>query len=372
MTEPARTDGPLLRIEDLRVSFANPGGPRLFAVNGAGLSVFPGQTLAVVGESGCGKSMTALSVLGLVPRPNGRIDSGRILYNDGRSVRDLRTLDERSMRRIRGGEIAMIFQEPMTSLNPVFTIGEQITEAVRLHQRVGRAEALAISGAALRDVGIPDPERRMRAYPHQFSGGMRQRVMIAMALACEPRLLLADEPTTALDVTIQAQILELLRAIQRDRGMGMILITHALGVVAENADAVCVMYAGRVVEYAEVHELFDHPMHPYTRGLLACIPGVHTRRERLTTIRETVEAPGAFAPLAECPDGACPWWPHTGGGAPDDSRTGPAEGGYGLIEVRPGHWVGVRRESGSEARSVLAPELRHRRDGAIAGPLSID
>ena len=359
MNETRPETAPLLSIEGLCVSFANGAGPRLRAVDGAGMSVYPGQTLAVVGESGCGKSMTALSVLGLVPRPNGRIDRGRILFDDGASVRDLRTLAERDMRRVRGGQIAMIFQEPMTSLNPVSTIGEQIVEAVRLHQGARAGAAREIAARALRDVGIPDPERRLRAYPHEFSGGMRQRVMIAMALACEPRLLLADEPTTALDVTIQAQILELLRDLQRRRGMGIVLITHALGVVAENADVVCVMYAGRVVEYARVYDIFDRPIHPYTRGLLACIPGVRRHQDRLTTIRETIEAPGAFEPLE--PYRLSPWWPWNRG---NEART--ARGNHTLIEAHPGHWVAL--ESPGEVRepSAACPKIPFLREICVS------
>jgi ABC-type dipeptide/oligopeptide/nickel transport system ATPase component len=352
---------PLLRIRDLAVSFDNGPGPRIQAVDGARMSVYPGQTLAVVGESGCGKSVTAMSALQLVPRPPGRFDRGSILFRsrlapDGGEV-DLTRLSERDIRTVRGNEIAMIFQEPMTSLNPVYTVGDQILEAILLHQRVSGKDAVAIALSAMREVGIPEPERRIRQYPHQFSGGMRQRVMIAMALACRPKLLLADEPTTALDVTIQAQILELLRDLQRTRGMAIMLITHALGVVAENADVVCVMYAGRVVEYATVFDLFDRPMHPYTRGLLASIPRMGQRKERLVTIREIVDNPAEFERLPAA--GVRPWWPwHQ---PPKDlaRRDGPA-GDYCLHVVEPGHWVGVWRTAAVRDHESREPDLPFR------------
>ncbi|MBL9031008.1 MAG: ABC transporter ATP-binding protein [Phycisphaerae bacterium] len=358
---------PLLRVEGLGVSFDNGAGPRIRAVDGAAMSVFPGQTLAVVGESGCGKSVTAMSALQLIPRPPGRFDSGHIYFRtarlgaSGTPIRadaergerevDLLGLPERDIRAIRGNEIAMIFQEPMTSLNPVYTVGDQIVEAVLLHQPVGPSEAAEIARQAMADVGIPDPARRMRAYPHQFSGGMRQRVMIAMALACRPRLLLADEPTTALDVTIQAQILELLRRLQRERGMAVMLITHALGVVAENADVVCVMYAGRVVEYAPVLDLFDRPLHPYTRGLLTSIPRMGARRDRLVTIREVVDDESQFTGLGT---GLRPWWPW------HDPPLGVAGGQSCLVEVEPAHFVGVWRTESAAARAAGgAPCLPH-------------
>jgi ABC-type dipeptide/oligopeptide/nickel transport system ATPase component len=357
---------PLIRVEDLAVSFDNGESPRVQAVDGVRMSIYPRQTLAVVGESGCGKSVTAMSALQLVPRPPGRFDRGRVLFRtkaDPEHEVDLLSLSDRQMRAIRGNEIAMIFQEPMTSLNPVYTVGDQIMEAILLHQNVSPAQAREIALTAMRDVGIPEPERRIKGYPHQFSGGMRQRVMIAMALACQPSLLLADEPTTALDVTIQAQILELLRELQRTREMGIMLITHALGVVAENADVVCVMYAGRVVEYASVLELFDNPMHPYTRGLLASIPRIAHRTDRLVTIREVVENPEEFRRLPGAESGVRPWWPWHEPPSDLARRTGPA-GDYYLQEVTPGHWVGVWRTAAVREHESRAPDLDYRREPA--------
>ena len=350
---------PLLELRDLTVSFDNPGGPRILAVDGACMSVYEGQTLAVVGESGCGKSITALSVLGLVPRPPGRFDAGAALLRDrdARTRRDLLTLDERSLRRVRGGEIAMIFQEPMTSLNPVFSVREQLVEAVRLHQRVGRKDAEGVAIAALEAVGIRDASSRIRAYPHEFSGGMRQRVMIAMALACEPRLLLADEPTTALDVTVQGQILDLIASLRRDRGLGVMLITHDLGIVAERAEVVCVMYAGRVVEYARVGDLFAKPMHPYTRGLLACIPRLRDRRDRLSTIRESIGARPRFehAPSVSHLD---PWWPWDERPASVMRKpAGAPASDSALVEAEPGHWVGAWRTPDAAAIESPTPSI---------------
>ncbi|MGB7160150.1 MAG: ABC transporter ATP-binding protein [Tepidisphaeraceae bacterium] len=280
---------PLLEIKDLNVAFDTERG-QIRPVRDVSLTIFPGQTVAVVGESGCGKSVTAMSILRLIPQPPGKVLGGSIRLEG----RDLLTLPERDMRRVRGKDIAMIFQEPMTSLNPVYTIGEQIIEAVVLHQHVSKREARAIAEQALRDVGIADPGRRLDEYPHQMSGGMRQRVMIAMALSCKPKLLIADEPTTALDVTIQAQILELLRKLQREQGMAIMLITHDLGVVAENADVVAVMYASRIVECAKVEELFDNPQHPYTQGLFRSVPKLGAHSERLATIPGTVPNPAKF------------------------------------------------------------------------------
>src|SRR5688500_7766438 len=280
---------PLLEIKDLNVAFDTDRG-QIRPVRDVSLAIHPGQTVAVVGESGCGKSVTAMSILRLIPQPPGKVLGGQIMLEG----RDLLKLPEHEMRRVRGKDIAMIFQEPMTSLNPVYTIGDQIAEAVVLHQRVSKREAIVIAEQSLREVGIADPGRRIGEYPHQMSGGMRQRVMIAMALSCKPKLLIADEPTTALDVTIQAQILELLRKLQREQGMAIMLITHDLGVVAENADVVAVMYASRIVEFARVEELFDHPKHPYTEGLFRAVPKLGAHSERLQTIAGTVPNPAKF------------------------------------------------------------------------------
>jgi ABC-type dipeptide/oligopeptide/nickel transport system ATPase component len=337
---------PLLRVRDLAVSFMKDERSRVRAVDGVSLSVYPGQTLAVVGESGSGKSITALSLLRLLP-DGASIDRGSIEFASHRVTRrdadsttkgsvNIPDLSPRDLRALRGNEIAMIFQEPMTSLNPVFTIGEQIEETIMLHRGASRSEARALCERALADVGIPDPASRQRQYPHEFSGGMRQRVMIAMALVCEPRLLLADEPTTALDATIQSQILTLLRDLQRVRGLAILLITHALGLVVKNADVVCVMYAGRVVEYARVADLFDHPLHPYTQGLLACIPSLRTPRDRLRTVRDFVADPARFERVAGT--NAHAWWAAfdppmgTRRDSEDHARTR-------LAEVAPGRWV---------------------------------
>jgi oligopeptide/dipeptide ABC transporter ATP-binding protein len=249
-----------------------------------------GETLAVVGESGSGKSVTAMSILRLVPQPPGRIVGGRITFKG----RDLLAISEREMRAIRGKEISMIFQEPMTSLNPVYTCGEQIIETLRLHERLSRRDARQRAIEMLALVGIPSPEQRIDEFPHQMSGGMRQRVMIAMALACRPSVLIADEPTTALDVTIQAQILELLKRLQQELGMAVILITHDLGVVAETADRVAVMYAGRVVEYCDVRAAFRRPLHPYTAGLQGSLPKLGRLEERLRVIPGSVPNPANF------------------------------------------------------------------------------
>ncbi len=283
---------PLLEVDDLHTHFETSEGVGR-AVDGVSFTVDSGRTLGILGESGCGKSVTALSILRLVSPP-GRIVAGAIRYRG----KDLLLLSERDMRAIRGGEIAMVFQEPMTSLNPVFTIGNQIGEAVRLHQNLSGAAVRARIIDALRTVEIPDPERRATSYPHQLSGGMRQRAMIAMALACEPSLLIADEPTTALDVTIQAQILELLRGLRDSLGMAMMLITHDLGIVAEQADDVVVMYAGRIVERASVIELFERPLHPYTIALLAAGTQHTGDQRRLAALPGTV--PSLFGRPSGC------------------------------------------------------------------------
>ncbi|OIP30894.1 MAG: peptide ABC transporter ATP-binding protein [Deltaproteobacteria bacterium CG2_30_63_29] len=279
----------ILQLKGLRTYFFTDEGV-LPAVDGVSCSIYKGKTLGVVGESGCGKSVTALSILQLVPNPPGRIVGGQVLFKG----RDLTKLKPEEMRKIRGNDIAMVFQEPMTSLNPVFTVGNQIMEAITLHKGVDRLEARDLAIEMLKRVGIPNPELRIDEYPHQLSGGMRQRVMIAMALSCSPQLLIADEPTTALDVTIQAQILDLLQGLKENYGMSILLITHDLGVVAEVADDVVVMYAGKVVEYASVNDLFETPLHPYTKGLFKSIPSIGPRTERLATIRGMVPAPLEF------------------------------------------------------------------------------
>jgi peptide/nickel transport system ATP-binding protein len=272
---------PLLDIRGLKTHFATDDGI-VQAVDGVDLTIHRGETVGVVGESGCGKTVTAMSVLKLIAMPPGRIVAGQILYQG----RDLVPLDTREMDRVRAKDIAMVFQEPMTSLNPVYTIGEQIAESLRKHEGLSRRDALDKTIEMLRLVQIPNPDKRVNDYPHQFSGGMRQRVMIAMALACSPKLLIADEPTTALDVTIQAQILELLGDMKARFGMAIMLITHAMGVVAETCQRVVVMYAGRVIEEAPVDELFANPRHPYTQGLIRSIPridlaGAKTRLEAI-------------------------------------------------------------------------------------------
>jgi peptide/nickel transport system ATP-binding protein len=296
---PAAKVETLLDIADLRTWFFTRDGV-VRAVDGVSFHVFPGETLAIVGESGCGKSVTALSVLRLIPSPPGRIVSGAIRF----AGRDLLGLSEAEMRQVRGNDISMIFQEPMTSLNPVLTIGRQIAETLTLHQGLDYKAALSKAVDMLRLVHIPEARRRVTEYPHQLSGGMRQRVMIAMALACNPKLLLADEPTTALDVTIQAQILDLMRELKQKIDAAIVLITHDLGVVAEMAQRVVVMYAGRKAEEAPVGRLFRRPLHPYTKGLLASVPRLgasldHERAPRLAEIAGTV--PSLREPIPGCP-----------------------------------------------------------------------
>jgi len=286
---------PLLEIRGLKTHFATDDG-MVHAVDGVDLTVHAGETVGVVGESGCGKTVTALSVLKLIAMPPGRIVEGQILWHG----RDLVPLGPEAMDGVRAKEIAIVFQEPMTSLNPVYTVGEQIAETIRRHEGLSRRAALGNTVDMLRLVQIPNPERRVHDYPHQFSGGMRQRVMIAMALSCSPKLLIADEPTTALDVTIQAQILELIQDMKARFGMAVMLITHAMGVVAETAQRVVVMYAGKVVEEASVEQLFSQPRHPYTLGLIRSIPRIDTSTERKTRL----EAIGGVVPsLLEPPPG---------------------------------------------------------------------
>jgi oligopeptide/dipeptide ABC transporter ATP-binding protein len=278
---------PLLSVHELRTWFFTDQGVAR-AVDGVSFDVLPGETLGIVGESGCGKTVTSLSVLGLLPQPPARMMEGSSVRFAGE---ELVGASERRLRALRGNDIAMIFQEPMSSLNPVYTVGTQIAEALRLHRGLDRRAARAETVRLLEEVGIPEPARRVDDYPHQLSGGMRQRVMIAMALSCEPKLLIADEPTTALDVTIQAQILELLESLRTRRGMAVLLITHDLGVVAEVCDRVVVMYAGQVVETGSVFEIFRSPVHPYTRALLESLPSVDDPGRRLTSIPGTVPNP---------------------------------------------------------------------------------
>jgi len=360
---------PLLEIVGLNVGFETNRG-LLRPVRDVSFSIYPGQTVALVGESGCGKSVTSLSILRLIPEPPGKVLGGQVIFEG----RDLLTLSQREMRSVRGKDIAMIFQEPMTSLNPVYTIGDQIAEAVMLHQHVSETEALNIAEDALHDVGIADPRRRLSEYPHQMSGGMRQRVMIAMALSCQPKLLIADEPTTALDVTIQAQILELLRKLQRERGMSILLITHDLGVVAENADVVAVMYASRVVEVATVEDLFDRPQHPYTEGLFRSVPKLGAEHERLETIPGTVPNPAKF------PTG-CKFHPRCArtrelaAGSAAQDRVTLIDAGKpinvmkkctttepGLGEVLPQHWGACHFIEGHAKAPLSLPKLDHRRE----------
>jgi len=324
----------LLEVRHLSTSFgfglagAKTGVP---AIEDVSFTIDRGETLCLVGESGCGKSVTALSVLRLISPP-GRIHRGEVVFKE----RDLLKLTESDMRAVRGNDIAMIFQDPMTSLNPVYTVGEQIAEAIRLHRKVSRKEAWNLTIEEMRDVRIPAPELRARTYPHEMSGGMRQRVMIAMALACNPELLIADEPTTALDVTIQAQILDLLRDLRERRNLGLLLITHDLGVVAETADRVAVMYAGQIIEEGNVFDVFERPAHPYTRGLLRAVPKLHAgpaAQPRLETINGTVPSP------REWPDGCrfaprCPY-------VEVECRSGTLE----LYDIAPDHQTRCRRST---------------------------
>ena len=282
---------PLLEVKDLRTYFYTEDGV-VRAVDGVNFEVYPGEVLGIVGESGCGKSVTSLSIMRLISKP-GRIDSGEILL----SGENLLNLTEDAMTKVRGNRISMIFQQPQTALNPVFRVGDQLAEVLDIHQDLGREKGWARAVALLKMVGVPDPERRAEAYPHELSGGMAQRVMIAMALACVPEVLIADEPTTALDVTIQAQILDLMRDLRREMGTAVILITHDLGVVAEMAERVAVMYAGEIVEQTEVQTLFDEPMHPYTQGLIGSIPILGEIKEKLDVI------PGSVPNLVNLPPG---------------------------------------------------------------------
>jgi oligopeptide/dipeptide ABC transporter ATP-binding protein len=319
---------PLLEVKDLRVAFEGDRGRLTQAVNGTSFALERGRTLGIVGESGCGKSVTALAIMRLLTAPGTRI-SGSIRF-EGRELTDL---PERQMRDLRGNRLAMIFQEPMTSLNPLFTVGHQIAEAIAVHKGVSRRAAMRQAVDMLRRVSIPQPEQRAHSYPHQLSGGMRQRVMIAMALSCNPKVLIADEPTTALDVTIQAQILALMRELQQAYGMAIILITHDMGVVAENADRVIVMYAGRKVEEAEVGDLFDRPAHPYTRGLLGSIPHLDDAAKAGTARTRLNEIKGLVPSLINLPRGCS--FAERCSLASDQCRTAIPP----LTEHWPGHWV---------------------------------
>ena len=319
---------PVLEIDDLKTHFFAPDGV-VRAVDGVSYAVRGGETLGVVGESGCGKSVTALSVLRLVASPPGRIVGGAIRLM-GKNLLDL---SEAEMEKIRGNDISMIFQEPMTSLNPLLTVGRQISEAIMLHQGLSRRDAMDRTVETLRRVHIPEPEQRIRAYPHQLSGGMRQRVMIAMALSCIPKVLIADEPSTALDVTIQAQILDLMRELQDSLGTAVILITHDMGVVAETADRVVVMYAGRKVEEAAVDDLFEHPGHPYTRGLFGSIPNVEAAARSKSRRPRLAEIKGMVPSLADLPSG-CSFAPRCAMATEECRAAYPPP-----RELRPGHLV---------------------------------
>ena len=312
----------VLEVANLRVSFPGAGHSRFYPVDGVSFSLERGEMLALVGESGCGKSLTSLALLQLIPPP-GRIESGSLIRLGDT---DVLALKGEALRRIRGRRIGMIFQDPMTSLNPVFTVGAQIIEGIRAHFKVTSAEARQRALLLLQEVGIPDPVERLKAYPHQLSGGMRQRVMIAIALAAEPEILVADEPTTALDVTVQAQILEVLDSLRARRGMAVLLITHDLGIVAGRADRVAVMYAGQIVEEAKTPRLFANPSHPYTQGLFASVPRISGPLKRLNPIRGSVPAPAAW------PTG-CRFRPRCPQ-AFDRSETEPP-----LLPVEPEHWM---------------------------------
>lgn len=319
----------LLRLKELSVAFDGDGGP-VEVVSGVDLVVYPGETVGIVGESGCGKSVTSLAVMGLIPSPPGKITGGEIWF----AGRNMLQEHPSTWRQTRGREMAMIFQEPMSSLDPAFAVGSQLDEAILFHEKIPGDEARARSIEMLRAVGIPNPEQRYGEYPHRLSGGMRQRVMIAMALACNPRLVIADEPTTALDVTIQAQILELLKELRTRINLSILLITHDMGMVAEMCERVVVMYAGQVVESASCLDLFDRTAHPYTRGLMKSIPGVGGNRQRLYSIRGNVPAPGSIPP-------GCRFGPRCPQVMERCRREAPV-----LREIRPGHQVRCWLDSG--------------------------
>ncbi len=348
----------LLSVEDLSVVFRQ-GGNETVAVDHVSFHVDKGETLALVGESGSGKSVTALSILKLLAYPAASHPNGRILFKG----QDLIATDEAGMRKVRGNDITMVFQEPMTSLNPLHRVSQQIGEILMLHKGIRGDAARARTVELLTQVGIRDAEKRLDSYPHELSGGQRQRVMIAMSLANAPDLLIADEPTTALDVTVQAQILELLSELQQTRGMSIMLITHDLGVVAQNADVVCVMYAGRVVEYAPVERLFETPLHPYTRGLFNSIPSISARRARLQTIADHIDDAAEFPAITSFGGETLrPWWPwheppRELAAMPEHLRTDPSAD-YVLVEASPQHWIGAWRTSDIADVQPRFPEIQ--------------
>jgi oligopeptide/dipeptide ABC transporter ATP-binding protein len=371
VTPPAGGGGPILQVENLRTYFTTDGGVAR-AVDGVSFHVNPGETLGIVGESGSGKSVTSLSVMRLIPSPPGKIqEDSRILFRNQQGVvEDLAKASEARMRQIRGNDIAMIFQEPMTSLNPVFTVGDQIMESLRLHQGLGKRAARERAIDMLQLVGIPIPRQRVDEYPHQLSGGMRQRVMIAMALACDPKLLIADEPTTALDVTIQAQILELLNKLQSELGMSIILITHDLGVVAETCDRVIVMYAGQVFEEGPVDDVFHDPQNPYTEGLLRSMPKLGGSTERLAVIPGVVPAPTAWPVGCRFHD-RCPYgWEKTEREEPPLFDIGPGRRNKCWLVENPERREEIRRKTGGFTPDGVLTGTGA--DTPVAGPLETD
>jgi oligopeptide transport system ATP-binding protein len=335
----ATTSEPLLSVNNLKTQFFTQDGV-VKAVNGVSFRLMPGETLGIVGESGCGKSITAMSLMRLIPTPPGKIVDGQVVFQG----KDILKMNDEQIRAIRGNDIAMIFQDPMTSLNPVLTVARQIGESLELHKGMSKSESRARAIELLKMVGIPNAEQRVDQYPHQFSGGMRQRVMIAMALSCDPLLLIADEPTTALDVTIQAQILDLMRKLQQERGTAVILITHDLGVVAGMSDRIQVMYAGTVAETADTYEIFANPRHPYTLGLLKSIPRLDSVKEKLDPIR------GLPPDLIDLPD-MCPFSPRCDYSEEICERKAPI-----LREVSPGHMVTCHFNIVNGEKVELAPE----------------
>ena len=335
----ATTAEPLLAVTNLKTQFFTQDGV-VKAVNGVSFQLMPGETLGIVGESGCGKSITAMSIMRLIPTPPGKIVDGEVLFQG----KDVLKMNDQQLRGIRGNDIAMVFQDPMTSLNPVLTVNRQIGESLELHKGMSKSESRARAIELLKMVGIPNAEQRVDQYPHQFSGGMRQRVMIAMALSCDPMLLIADEPTTALDVTIQAQILDLMKKLQQERGTAVILITHDLGVVAGMSDRVQVMYAGTIAETADTYELFGNPRHPYTLGLMKSIPRLDSVGSKLDPIR------GLPPDLVDLPD-MCPFSPRCDFSEEVCERKAPV-----LREVKPGHKITCHFNIVNGEKVELAPE----------------